>query len=251
MKMAYELLLELMQRLSKQKVTAIKSITKKILILSTPRSGSTLFCNVLNNTECIGECAEWFNQKYIISYGRMNNTTTVDINEYLQFIMERSASSDGVFSANVHIEDVIAMHKKGVDIFKLNFDHIIYLNRKNKLAQAVSLAKSNLTGSWSKEIKGDGQALELLNHTHIVNALKQIIDSEDHCRTQLQKLINASYNYEDFVNLKDTHVYHEFFALVGLNANFSDLHSNMRKQRDEHSINSTEDFLKYLTGSES
>ena len=42
--------------------------SRKIAIFSTPRSGSTHFCNALSNTQTIGEPLVWFNNRFFENY---------------------------------------------------------------------------------------------------------------------------------------------------------------------------------------
>jgi LPS sulfotransferase NodH len=245
MKNTDDLLLDMMTALSKKESVDLNTITKKVLILSTPRSGSTIFCDVLMNTQKIGDCREWFNMRYLAAYGKLVANENVNINEYLQFIMAKTIGNTGIFAVNAHIEDVMFFAQRNTNMLDIGFDHIIYLSRDNKLAQAVSLAKSNLIDSWGSDIQGKPENLSKMNNAEIVNSLKHIIDSDTYYLQHLAKLTQAEYSYEDFSKLTTTTIFNDVLKQCGVeyNGSFSSL---MQKQRDETSTKLMDDFRDYL-----
>jgi len=112
MKTTDDKLLQKMVALSKRKSTDINTIKKKVLILSIPRSGSSMFCDVLNNTKQLGSCAEWFNSRYIAAYGKVTGNVNVKFNDYLNFILEKTIGDTGGGVVNAHIEQMIFFSQK-------------------------------------------------------------------------------------------------------------------------------------------
>ena len=216
MKTTDDLLLEKMIELSKNESCNINTIKKKVLILSTPRSGSSMFCDVLSNTKQLGECAEWFNSRYIAAYGKMIGSPNVQFNDYLTFIMEKTVNNTGVFTVNAHIEHMYFFASKKINLLNLNFDVIVYLSRKNKLKQAVSLAKSQVTDSWSSDVEEDKANLDLIKNSHIVNSLKHIVDSEEGYKEKLSQFTNKEFYYEDFSNVGKTTAFDELFKMIDI-----------------------------------
>lgn len=247
MKSTDDKLLELMVNLSNRSSADLKTISSKVLILSTPRCGSTMFCDVLNNTKKLGECAEWFNSRYIAAYGKMMGNLNVNFNDYLNFILEKTIADTGVFVVNAHIEQVVYFAQKKVNLLNLKFDHIIYLYRKDKISQAVSLAKSRLTDSWTSDVAAAPEALDKMNNAVIVGSLKHIVDSDKNYQDSLAKYTNAEFAYEDFCKLEDTPIYSELFEK--LNIEYLDVfNTSMQKQRNLSSKDFLSDFKKYLLG---
>jgi len=242
-----DLLLEVMLGLSIKESIDVKKIRKKVLILSTPRSGSSMFCDVLANTEQVGECAEWFNNRYIAAYGKMMGSSNVQFNDYLTFIMEKTVGNTGIFAVNAHIEQMVFFAEKKINLLNLNFDVIVYISRNNKLAQAISLAKSRLTDSWSSDTKEDESKLEKLSNSLIVNSLKHIVDSESLYQEKLAQYTHAEFVYEDFSNLDKTTAYKELFDKIGVEYK-GVLKTNMKRQSNSFSKNTLTSFENYILG---
>ncbi len=243
-----DLLLSLMKSLNKKVSVDVKTIKKKVLILSTPRSGSSMFCDVLNNTGLLGECAEWFNSRYIAAYGKMKGNAEVQFNEYLTFVMEKTIRNTGVFVVNAHIEHLLFFAKnKNFNLLDLNFDTVIYLSRNNKLAQAVSLAKASHTDSWSSDVHFDKEKLQEITSPMIVNSLHHIVNSDNVYQNKLSKLTNAEFAYEDFVRLETADSYRKLFTMLDMKCP-DNLQTNMTKQSDDFSKKALLSVKNYLLG---
>lgn len=243
-----EVLLELMIRLNQNESFPVNKIKKKVLILSTPRSGSSMFCDVLANTSQIGECAEWFNERYIAAYGKMKNTSNVNFDEYLNFILEKTVGDSGVFAVNAHIEHMFFFLNKNFNLLTLGFTVVAYVSRKNKISQAVSLEKSNLTDSWSSEVEADADKLSKINNLGIVQSLQHIVEWEQAYKEKLSHFVHAEFYYEDFCRLNDTNAFKKIFKLLDIDYQ-GKFETNMKKQRDYSSKEAIASFSKYLLGS--
>ncbi|MBU2891929.1 hypothetical protein KO495_01170 [Colwellia sp. D2M02] len=243
-----DVLLNLMVKLSKNDSVATSTIKNKVLILSTPRSGSSLFCDVLNNTAQIGECAEWFNERYINAYGRMTNTSNVKFDEYLNFILEKTVGNTGVFAVNAHIEHMFFLLNKNINLLKLGFTAVVYVSRKDKVAQAVSLEKSKLTDSWSSDVKPDTDKLAELNNAGIAQSLQYIIESDTAYQEKLADFTHAEFYYEDFCQLVTPNDYKKLFELLDIDYQ-GEFKTTMKKQRDGFSKETITSFKQYLLGS--
>lgn len=192
-------------------------VNSKVLILSTPRSGSSLFCDIINQNFS-GYVAEWFNPRYILSHNRIINKKTdseININSYLKYITPKVISDEGVFIANVHIEDASQLLKNGFNILELNFDHICYIKRKDKVAQAVSLLKAKLTNSWTHETKENTYNNQDFNLPNTAYFLTEILKSEHVYQQQLSNFTNCEYIYEQFTS-DNSQSYKDFFNRVDL-----------------------------------
>jgi hypothetical protein len=82
-----ELILNIIEKIDKAQRKNINPI-RKIAIFSTPRSGSTYFCDLLSQTKIIGEPREWFNERFIRAYGRYFNKENIKLWRY---------TSEGIF----------------------------------------------------------------------------------------------------------------------------------------------------------
>lgn len=226
-----------------------ENIQKKIAIISTPRCGSSLFCNVLKGTGLLGDPAEWLNMRYLKAYGQYTKNNNIDMNAYLEFVFRKTTSQNGVFAVNFHVEQYIELMKFKFDTLSLGFDHVYFLSRREKLDQAYSLAKASLTDQWSADAKST-HMVEEIERSSIFNALTHIVTSEDFYQKNLKQHTSREFYYEDFSDL-DTPV---SFVEV-LNDTLTELpedivfQSSMRKQRTSEQPASLLQFKQYLSPS--
>lgn len=247
MKSTEAILLELMQELDSRPSAAVESIGKRVLVLSTPRCGSSMFCDVLGNTGRIGECREWFNMRYLGAYGRMKGLQQVNLGEYLSFIMEKATGHTGVFAVNAHIEQLVHLRKKNFDVMQLGFDHLVYLYRKDRIAQAVSLARAQITDSWSNDAREKQNAEGKITRLAITEALRHVVHSEHLYRDQWASRVHAEYAYEDFSRLGDTKAYDQILRALGIEP-VAELSTDRKRQSRDDSGRIIEDYRRYLLG---
>lgn len=192
------------------------TIAKKYLLLSTPRSGSSFFCDYINkNTNAIA--GEWLNPRYFQAYNQVvhnKNSPDINLNEYLQFVIHRTADEYGNFFVNTHISDAQFLLSKGFNILNLNFDKIYYIKRQDKIAQAVSLLKAELTDSWSHDTEEREYDNQKLNIANASKSLAKLVEMEYIYKNQLKKLTSEEFIYEEFT--KDNGVtIDRFFKQMG------------------------------------
>jgi LPS sulfotransferase NodH len=134
--------------------------TSAYLILSTPRSGSTLLCRALESTNLAGTPHEYFRPegRYWARHG-----AGVDPVAYIERLLLERASPNGVFGAKVswrhllHFERTCRMlppyHEKPLpDILSELFPELRYvrITRGEKPRQAISFWKAYQTGAWGQ-----------------------------------------------------------------------------------------------------
>ena len=187
--------------------------TRRYLLCSTARCGSTLVGDILHRSGLAGDPQEYLNGRLIAAYLRAANRLDgkVNIFDYLDDIETRRTSENGVFGIKVHFEHVLSLwQKKNRDALKFlqRFDKIILLTRQDKLAQAVSLHKARSTQIWTSE---DYQFLEdddprktrkaSYDPFRISRALGDILLQENGWKSTLSsaKLKFGVIQYEDFV----------------------------------------------------
>ena len=221
---------------------------KKLLILSTPRSGSSMFCEVLHSTGKIGECLEWLNPRYMQAYAQVKQLTQVNINEYLNYIVQRTIGDTGVFAVNVHIDQYLFLLKQSFDVMSLNFDAIVYLERKDKVAQAVSLAKASISDQWSHDTKPKDN-IAGLDEVDIAGSLHQILHWQKIYRTQLKSKVKDEFYYEEFSNLNDLSPFNGVLASLGIGIDESFVPAtSLEKQSGTDSVERCKSFLKAILG---
>jgi len=178
---------------------------RKIAILSTPRSGSTLFCDSLASTGLFGQPEEWLNPRRIEAYRRIRGVESAHLAEYLGFVSSRTTSDNGVFSIKIQIDQYKTWKEKAnFDAFDLQFDVILYVYRRDKVAQAHSYAKAMMTDQWRSYFASKpGFAAEPVAKSAIANALLSIVGWEEFYETNLSRRVNRTYCYEDIAGDDD------------------------------------------------
>src|ERR1051326_2222150 len=131
------------------------------LVCGTPRSGSSLLCEALTNTDIAGRPEEYFQPANEIIWKERWGTSTYA--EYLSHTIEQCTTPNGIFGVkmmwgyfdhflqNVYqIPDYkrrkIPVHRMLQNIFP-NL-HYIWIKRRDTLRQAVSHAKALQTNQW-------------------------------------------------------------------------------------------------------
>jgi LPS sulfotransferase NodH len=233
-----------------------RPMEKSLLILCTPRCGSTLFSEALNSCGRLGLCEEWFNYDYFNAYITLMGGT-FNLTEYMNFITRKSLRDTGVFCLKLHIGQLIQMNQDyDMSIESLDFDHIIYLYRRDKIAQAVSLCKASSSGQYRSYEEEQNEA-KTTRHA-IASCLETVVKFDWFARKYLLGYVDESFAYEDFCRLKETHkstytletqyaaVLKALGKLEGSPLRFTT--GKLKKQGNQHSKRATDDFRSYLLG---
>lgn len=150
------------------------------VICTSPRSGSTLLCNLLTSTGAAGNPASWFHKPAIADWLSAFNLTpdaSLPERDVLEIIFN-SAIAKGTRDSKLfglrlqrHSFDFFIQQlailcpgpANDSDLFHQAFGRtaFIYLKRHNKVEQAVSYVKAEQTGLW--HMASDGSELERLS----------------------------------------------------------------------------------------
>jgi LPS sulfotransferase NodH len=174
--------------------------TKKIAIISTPRCGSTFLCESLASTGRLGNPSEWLNPRRMAAYGRYFGLDRVDLKKYLMFVISHTTTSNGVFSLNFHVDQYIYWRKQKIDPLAMGFDRVLYISRRDKIAQAYSYAKAMVTDQWRSEFE-PAQVVDVadIRNGQILDALKmQSVWDETYSR-HLDRHVHARFVYEEMI----------------------------------------------------
>ena len=130
--------------------------TNILVIFSTPRCGSTYFCNLLHaNDFCIPH--EYFQlEQYLPTLARRWGCISngiLDKKNYIQSLCSKRTKKNGWLGVNLH-----SHHIKTFEDFKVHFPknttfYYIQLMRKDILEQAVSYEIAEQTGQWTSFFK--------------------------------------------------------------------------------------------------
>lgn len=152
------------------------------IIASTPRCGSTLLGHLLWKSGVAGAPHEYFHPSHANDYySRWNYRSH---KEYVDLLQRWRTSSNGFFGVKLHYYQI---NEFGLDILNikqlLGDPKYIFLRRKTKIRQAISLVKAVQTNQYS------------LQPGEVLADAKYNFDS---IREQLIRLINEENNWEDY-----------------------------------------------------
>jgi len=175
------------------------------IVCALPRSGSSLLCDVLANTELAGAPAEYFEPNVMRDFSKAWGTQTFD--EYLEALLVKKTSPNGVFG-------VKALYPQLHDAFQGRDIHavfpglrFVYVTRADHLRQAVSFARAMQTDKWADH--HPARTTDIAFDADQVKELLDWIEREerlwegffDHERSAPLRLI-----YEEFTSSLDTSV---------------------------------------------
>ena len=161
---------------------------RKVLIITTPRTGSTWFIMELYSR---GVCYpdEWYNHrkaKTIVDTYKIQS-----IEDYESFVMRR-ASNNNIFIAKIHAYQLQRCRDNGFDPLK-GSELIYYLDRRDLAEQAVSYAKSQDADRWDSFP---------LNSPISIRRIKTAMDDLSQFKKDLESQniqYNRTFYYEDMV----------------------------------------------------
>lgn len=150
---------------------------RHILLVSTPRSGSTMLCTDIDYKDG-GAAAEYCQPYQIIPYLMKKRTWIVENNElnyskYAEYLINyRSGRKKSLF-INIHSHHYKIY--KNLNMYLPKLDKIYILFRENIIAQAVSYYIAKETSNWSSNYKNKKISLDF-NYEQIKYQLEQLID---------------------------------------------------------------------------
>ena len=147
------------------------------IICATPRSGSTLLCDLLAETGVAGHPNSYYRQESILYWARSWDLSMLDLTDnkefdrsYLAAALRAGTSENGVFGLRLMWGSVAelstrlgALHPDLHDdaaLFERALGETLYihLSRQDKIAQAVSLLRAEQSGLW--HLAADGTERE-------------------------------------------------------------------------------------------
>ena len=131
------------------------ALRKSFIVASAQRCGSTFLCNLLWQTGVLGAPAAYFQYRKrptakTLRDMMMERLKASSPDDYLAKLLACRTSTNGIFGVKVHFHDFEAMLRQTPDILdRLAPATFIYVERTDKLAQAVSLAMALQTDAWT------------------------------------------------------------------------------------------------------
>jgi LPS sulfotransferase NodH len=157
--------------------TCVVPLLKSYIVASSYRCGSTFFCWKLWGTGVLGAPCEYLN----VGAGRMLRDALMrrlgaDTPErYFTELLACRTSKNGVFGMKAHFPHFEAALRWHPAILRvLSPVNYIYIDRKDMLAQAISMAKASQTDAWSEPGEEELTTTPVYNGPQIVQCLREL-----------------------------------------------------------------------------
>lgn len=228
-------------------------ISKSLLVLATPRCGSTLYCEALNGTGLLGFCDEWFNYEYFAAWMKVVGKEDFILREYVEWVERKTARDTGVFCLKWHIGQIISMNEDfNLGFESMDFSHIVYIYRRDKIAQAVSMVKAVTMNQYRSYETPTGEAR--MTRAAIASGIDNITKFDDFTRNYLWKYVDVSYAYEDLCRLDTPQTrafegYRDTLVALGKSPKGASFQvKRLKKQADHVNEAAIKDFRAYILG---
>ena len=161
------------EEIQREQVPHLQMGYKSYIICTSPRSGSTLLCQLLTNTNVAGVPNSYFHKPSLTNWMEVHGIAPNSLgnrSETLEAVLKKAhktgTAETGVFglrlqggSLNYFMGQLKLLHpEQNSDVDRLNATFgetaFIFLSRKNKLEQAISCVKAMQTGLWYKAENG-------------------------------------------------------------------------------------------------
>jgi LPS sulfotransferase NodH len=144
-----------------ERAPADGGVSRRYLIATTGRSGSTLLCSRIAEHGALGYPNEFLNETYLAQFDRL--FPTPNLADFERFILHSFSSDDGVFGLKIDWWRFKEARRLGLlrGLYQ-PLDLVVWLRRDDFASQAVSLALAVATGVWHERDVGlDGTGLDL------------------------------------------------------------------------------------------
>jgi len=229
------------------------------LVCGTPRSGSTFFSAALLKTGVAGNPDEYFDRQHFSFWCVQWDVSSIA--EYLPRALQEATTPNGVCGITLHwdgfldhfvpqLEQLPEYRDRGLSGPELLAEvfpnlHYIWLTRRNKVRQAVSLWKATQTGQWVGSQQPEAGATPAYDYEEIDHRMQFLTKAEANWQDYFTtaQVSPLTILYEDFVINYDETV-RCVFRYLGLDEHSKDTWKKPRmiKQADDLSEQWVEKF---------
>ena len=132
-------------------------VARRYAILASPRSGSNLLGRALFDTGLAGDPLEWLHPGMIaVERERTGRGADLRMDEFLRIMERRRTSPNGVFGMKLHYSQLLNACGKqdpaeAMTRYLRRMDRLVWIRRRDRIAQGVSLALARETKIWVAE----------------------------------------------------------------------------------------------------
>ncbi len=150
-------------------------LRQSYIIASSARSGSTYLARLLAQTGLLGAPSEVFNSATNEMQTLMARFRAYSHADYVAKLIANRTSRNGVFGMKAHFHQFEAFLKKYPPLLEaLAPITYIYIDRRDKVAQAVSMAKALQTDQWSSQWRGSPRPLLRYDRELIAKSMSEV-----------------------------------------------------------------------------
>jgi trehalose 2-sulfotransferase len=147
---------------------------KSYIVASSPRSGSTYLCRLLGQSGLLGAPSEVLNPGFDLR-GFKNRFKVSSPADYIAELIARRTAKSGVFGLKAHFENFESFLKEYPELLDvLSPVTYIYINRRDRVAQAVSMARALQTNQWSSQGEKGPKPQLRYDRELIANSMKEV-----------------------------------------------------------------------------
>lgn len=170
------------------------------LLLSEGRSGTEWLCSMTNSTGIMGKAQEWLDVDVLDKMPSREHAA-----KYLDAVISKASTSNGRFAVKLfprHLKH--SHHRYGNDFIgacrAAHNTSIFVLERRDRLRQAISFARAEMTGAWTNDRAK--KSYEVYDYQHICKCYFQIEESYAFWRSYLgiHGIEHQRFYYEDLLD---------------------------------------------------
>jgi LPS sulfotransferase NodH len=224
------------------------SLKKTYIICATQRSGSTLLCHLLASTGKAGNPKEYLLPTY-------KSKVPFDEENYVQYVrgnLNAYASENGVSGVKMMENNFSELlerlrnsdefgAKSNMEIVHDVFPGVqfIFISRKNKVRQAISLSRAEQSDRWEKHSSLTSSTANknkfAITPFYIKSAINRAIEREEIWKKFFQEngIVPYTINYEELVKAKSSHI-HKILEFLEISNAFKTVVTSptLKKQAD-------------------
>jgi LPS sulfotransferase NodH len=154
------------------------------MLASLPRSGSTWFSHLLWRTGCLGAPLEYLNFASAGPYYFAASSPAVQ-RQLWQSLAHRRTSANGVFGVKCFASQLEGLQQQNPKLLAFVMatlvrrpnPRVVYFERSDRVAHAISYARASLSGIWRKEQEPD-EGVRVDYSEAAIRRAEQMIDAE-------------------------------------------------------------------------
>ena len=166
-----------------------------------------------------------------------------DMSRYIQFLFAKTTSSNGIFSVKIHAYQHAQLKKLGLEFFGIGFDHVYKITRRDKISQAYSFAKADLSKAWQSGDKPMAQPE--VRFTEMSRYLQVLADYDNYMSTNTDRFSTETLVYEDFAGPKQMEIFNRILAQNTCQA-VQRFETSLEKQANRHDQERIAQFRQWL-----